>query len=238
MEAMILAAGEGTRLRPFTDDKPKAMVPVGNNPAIELVLYWLKCHGCSDVAINLYHMGDKITGFLGDGSNHDMRLIYSHEEALLGTAGGVKRVEWFFKDTFVVVYGDVLTDLDLGSMLRFHIEKGSIATMAVSERSNPWELAIVSLDEYGRVLDLVEKPPEYTDIGSLANGGIYILEKEVLNYIPKEASCDFGFDIFPRLVELGLPIYAYTLNHEEHLVDMGTMSGYHQANSYNWPCFS
>ena len=123
MRAMILAAGEGTRLRPLTLKIPKVLLPVGEAPLIEHTLSWINNYGISEVAINLYHLGEKIKDFLGDGSRLEMSITYSPEENLLETAGGVKRMEPFFTDTFVVVYGDVLTSFDLDDMVSFHRTK-------------------------------------------------------------------------------------------------------------------
>ena len=153
--AMILAAGEGTRLRPLTLETPKALLPIRGRPLIEHQLFWLNHHGIREVAINLYHLGNKIKDHLGDGSRFGMKICYSPEETLLGTAGGVKRIEHFFNDTFVVVYGDILTDFDLSDMVKFHREKKAVATLAIFEAPNPWEVGVVELNKEGRILSLL-----------------------------------------------------------------------------------
>ena len=184
--------------------------------------------GTSQVAINLHHLGTKVTDCVGDGSRFGIAVSYSHEETLQGTAGGVKKMEPFFDDTFVVIYGDILTDLDLTAMIRFHREGKSVATLALFEAPNPREVGIVEIDKAGRVLTFVEKPQ--SPPGNLANGAVYVLEKTVLSYIPDHGFCDFGHDIFPRLVGAGLPLYGYPLTESDYLIDIGTPEKYHRAN--------
>jgi len=238
--AMLLAAGEGTRLRPLTLETPKVLLPIGGRPLIEFQLSWLKHHGIQEVAINLYHLGNKVKNFLGDGSRFGVKISYSPEEKLLGTAGGVKRVEHFFNDTFVVFYGDVLTNFDLQAMVKFHQEKKAIATLVIFEASNPEEVGVVEMGDEGRILSLVEKPkvrvlsPESPASSpqspTLASGGVYILGKEVLNYIPAQGFSDFAYDTFPKLLEFNLPIYGYVLKPQDYLIDIGTIEKYRQAN--------
>lgn len=227
MKAMILAAGEGTRLRPLTSTLPKALLPIGGHPVIEHQLYWLKSHGIQEVIINLYYFGERIKDFLGDGSHFGMNIYYSPEKSLLGTAGGVRKVSHFFDGTFVVVYGDVLTTFDLSAMLKFHQQKNAIATMAIFESQNACAVGIVELNEDGRILSFVEKPR--SPIATLANGGIYVLEREVLDYIPERAFFDFAYDVFPRLIQLRLPLYGYVLKPDDYLIDIGTPDKYYEA---------
>lgn len=230
VKAMILAAGEGTRLRPLTLEMPKVLLPVGGVPLICHTLSWLKSHGISEVAVNLYHLGEKIKDFLGDGSRFGIKVFYSPEETLLGTAGGVKRMEHFFGSTFVVVYGDVLTDFDLTVMIQFHREKNAVATLVVLEVSNPWEVGVVEIDDGGGIVHFAEKPPKGTKPGNLGSGGIYILEKEVLDCVPLQGCSDFAYDIFPKLIKHGARIYGYLLNPEDYLHDIGTLDKYQKVN--------
>jgi NDP-sugar pyrophosphorylase family protein len=230
MKAMILAAGEGTRLRPLTLEVPKALLPIAGMPLVQWMLSWLRNYGIEEIAINLFHLGQKISGFLGDGSGLGVKIVYSPEEALLGTAGGVKRMERFFDGTFVVVYGDVLTDFDLGAMIEFHNSRDSLATIALWEFPNPWDVAVVSLDQEGRILELVEKPPRGSKVGNLGSGGIYVLEPQVLDYVPAEGYCDFAYDVFPNMIMLGAPVYGYALSSEDYLIDIGTLENYCRAN--------
>jgi NDP-sugar pyrophosphorylase family protein len=239
-KAMILAAGEGTRLRPLTLETPKVLLPIGGRPLIELQLSWLKHHGIQEVAINLYHLGNKVKDYLGDGSRFGVKISYSPEERLLGTAGGVKRMEHFFDDTFVVFYGDVLTNFDLQAMTQLHQAKKALATLAIFEAPNPREVGIVKMSPEGRILSFVEKtPPPVRSPESpvpspqsaiLASGGVYVLEKEVLNYIPAHNFSDFAYGTFPKLIELNLPIHGYVLKPQDYLIDIGTIEKYRQAN--------
>lgn len=229
-KAMILAAGEGTRLGPLTLETPKALLPIGGISQIGYTLLWLKSHGISDVAINLCHLGDKILASLGDGSRFGVRIQYSVEEKLLGTAGGVKRMEKFFDGTFAIVYGDILTDFNLSAMGDFHRRKKALATLALFRASKPWEVGIVEVESQGKALSFTEKPPRGTEKSDLSSGGVYIVEKKILDYIPNQQFCDFGYDVFPRLIELGLPVYGYVLRPEDYLINIGTMDRYAKAN--------
>ena len=235
---MLLAAGEGTRLRPLTLEMPKVLLPIGGQPLIEYQLSWLKHHGIQEVAINLYNLGDKVKDFLGDGSRFGMKIFYSTEEKLLGTAGGVKRMEHLFHNTFAVVYADVLTNFNLSAMVKFHQEKKAAATLVIFEAPNPTEVGVVEMSPEGRVLSFVEKPKTANlkrrtsnlELQFLASGGVYVLEKEVLNHIPAEGFSDFATDIFPKLIKLGFPIYGYVLKPQDYLIDIGTIEKYRQAS--------
>ncbi|MBI4302337.1 MAG: D-glycero-beta-D-manno-heptose 1,7-bisphosphate 7-phosphatase [Chloroflexi bacterium] len=228
-KAMVLAAGEGTRLWPLTLNAPKVLLPIGGIPMILHTLNWLKSYGISQLAINLGRHGEKIRELLQDGSRWGLRISYSPEEVLLGTAGGVKRIDRFFDGTFVIVYGDVFTEFDLSAMIRFHREKRSAATLVLVAGLGEG-VGIVQMDQVGRISQFVEKPSEKNQLGKLANGGIYILEREVLGHIPGQGFCDFAYDVFPRLIEMGLPIYGYALDHKDYLIDIGTPETYRQAN--------
>lgn len=246
MKAMILAAGEGTRLRPLTLETPKALLPIGEHPLIQHQLSWLKRHGIQEVAINLHHLGDKIKDFVGDGPRWGMKICYSPEETLLGTAGAVKRMEHFFNDTFVVVYGDVLTNLDLSAMVNFHHQKNGVATLAVFQAANPLQVGVVEMDAEGRILSFVEKPqsldlePRTLNVERrisnikapvLASGGVYVFEKQVLDHIPAQGFSDFAYDIFPRVIALGLPLYGYLPSSKDYfIIDIGTWDKYRKAN--------
>lgn len=230
-KAMVLAAGEGTRLRPLTLGTPKVLLPVGSEkPLIGHVLSWLKNNGITEVAINLHHMGDNIKEFLGDGSRFGVKVFYSPEETLLGTAGGVKRMAHFFSGTFVVIYGDILTDFNLRDMVQFHRKKKAMITLAIVEVPNPWDVGVVEMNECGKILSFVEKPPRGSQVGNLGSGGIYVLEQDTLSYIPNKGCVDFAYDTFPQLIELGVPIYGYLLNPEDYLLDIGTIDKYNKAN--------
>lgn len=234
MKVMILAAGKGTRLWPLTLEIPKVLLPVGGRPLVEYTIDWLKSYGISEIAINLHHLGEKIKDSLGDGSRFGAKISYSLEEKLLGTAGSVKRMEHFFDSTFVVFYGDNLTDFDLSQMIEFHREKGAMATLAIFEAPNPGEVGVVEVSNEGCILSFVEKPlslipnPQSPVLGS---SGIYVLEKEVLNHIPNQGLSDFACDVFPKLIKLGSSVYGFKLNPEDYFIDIGTLDKYQKANN-------
>ncbi len=249
MKAMILAAGKGTRLGMLGQCVPKILVPVGGVPLIQHTFAWLKSHGITRVALNVNHLSDKVIEWVGDGCRFGMEVAYSREDTLLGTAGGVKKMEHFFDGTFVVVYGDILTDFDLTAMIRFHKEKKAVATLALFEAPNPREVGIVEIDEAGRILTFVEKPqspvPSPQSLipsPQLASAAVYVLEKEVLDYIPEKSHCDFGYDVFPKLLAAGLPVYGYVLGSGDYWLDIGTPEKYRQADEdvkagrLNVPC--
>ena len=227
--AMILAAGEGTRLRPLTRETPKVLLTVGGVPLVYHTLAWLRRHGICDVAINLCHLADEVKDNLGDGSSLGISIIYCEEERLLGTAGGVKRMEGWFSETFAVVYGDVLTDMDLSAMIQFHADIGASATIALQEVEDAAGKGVVRTEEQGRIRSFVEKPALGAEPGCLINAGIYLLEPEILEHVEPGFS-DFGTDVFPRLLDRGVRMYGWRLRPWEYLVDIGTPEAYQQAN--------
>ncbi|MDH7487809.1 MAG: NDP-sugar synthase [Anaerolineae bacterium] len=233
MKALILAAGEGTRLRPLTLDRPKPMLPIAGKPLLEHTIAWLRQHGITQVAINLHHRPEAITDHFGDGRRWGVHIIYSYEEQLLGTAGAARRLQPFFDDTFVVVYGDVLTDMNLTAMLDFHRRLKRrlplLATIALYRVPNPSECGLVGLDGSRRITCFVEKPPPQAVFTDLANAGVYVLEAAVLEHIPPDRYHDFGHDLFPALLERGAPLYGYPLGPDEFLIDIGSPEKYHQA---------
>jgi len=231
-KAMILVAGEGTRLRPLTLDTPKVLLPIAGVPLIEHTLRWLKRHGIREVAINLYHLGDKIKAFLRDGSRFGIRVVYSEEKTLSGTAGGVKRMEHFFNGTFIVVYGDNLTNFDLSDMIEFHRQRKAIATVVIFEVPNPREVGVVDLSPEGRILSFIEKPQSLIyHPPVLASGGVYVFEKIILSYIPDQGFFDFACDVFPKLVELSSAVYGFKLKSTDYFIDIGTLDKYQKANN-------
>jgi len=230
MKAMVLAAGEGTRLRPLTNTVPKVLLPVGGLPLIRHILSWLKSHGIRDVVINLHYLGDRIREELRDGSGLGVDITYSSEETILGTAGGVRRMAAFFDGPFIVHYGDVLTDFSLTDMVRFHREKQALATLSVLRVSRPRVAGVVEMDADGRVTSFVEKPAERPVSASLESGGTYVLDPAVLEHIPADRPSDFGHDVLPDLVRARIPVYGYVLRQTDYLVDIGSHEKYRQAN--------
>ncbi len=236
MNAMVLAAGKGTRLHNLTASLPKPMLPVAGRPVLLHILKWLSSHDIREVMINVHHHPEAIMSRFGEGAGLGLKIRYSLEPDLLGTAGGVKAVADFFDDPFLVVYGDVLTDLDLGELLAFHLSRGGSphATLAVDFRRDASQGGAVSIDGEGRIHRFIEKPEKGQSRSRWVNSGIMILDRILLDEIPAEGFCDFGRDIFPRWLARGIPLYAWRLPEVGYLVDMGTPESYAKANQ-DWP---
>jgi NDP-sugar pyrophosphorylase family protein len=206
MKAMVLCAGFGTRLGDLTREIPKPMLPLNGRPMLAYVLGNLKRNGVSEVMINLHFKPEIIQDHFGDGQTSGLRLSYSHEPQLLGTAGGVKQVETYFagEPEFLIHYGDVVTDQDFGLMLQFHHEHKALATLLLHQRAK--SNSVVTLDDEGRIVGLLERPTEAARAGHLSpwvNSGVCICAPDILNHIPRGIACDLPRDIFPRLLETG-----------------------------------
>ncbi|MGB9877028.1 MAG: sugar phosphate nucleotidyltransferase [bacterium] len=206
---MILAAGVGSRLDPLTRNVPKPMVPIANKPVIEHIIEVLREYGFRDILINVHYLAEKITSWLGNGEKLGVSIRYSHEEEPLGTAGGVKNCEDYFDSTFLVVGADDLCDIDLRRVLAFHQEKRAMVTIALSLVDDPSEYGVVLTNERGKVISFIEKPRGERIPSNTVNTGIYILEPEVLDLIPKGEFFDFGRDLFPLLIDKKIPFYGY-----------------------------
>jgi NDP-sugar pyrophosphorylase family protein len=217
MKTMILAAGQGTRLGPLTASLPKCMIPIGGMPILEHTLIRLRCHGVAEVIINLYHQPDVIPAYFGDGSRWGMRITYSLEQELLGTAGGVKHAASFFDGPFLVLYGDNLSTCDLSRLARKHQEHGAMATMALYWRDDPTSSGIGEVNAEDSIVRFVEKPRPEEVFSNWVNAGIYLLNPEVLDLIPTGQPCDFGREVFPRMLAEGRTIYGYRMQGDEGL---------------------
>lgn len=227
MKALILAAGRGTRLGPLTHDMPKPMLPVGNRPLLEHIIELLRRHDIADIAINLHHKPDAILRHFGSGDAWGVRMRYSYEAALLGSAGtALRHLAWVYPNPFVVYYGDVLSDVDLTELIEFHCTSQAAATIVVNQVDDPTRCGIVEFDASRRVQRFVEKPSADQVFSRWSNSGIYVLNPQVLHFVTDIPS-DFGQDIFPRLLEAGLPIQAYPFN--GLLIDIGTPENYQRA---------
>jgi NDP-sugar pyrophosphorylase family protein len=230
MRVMIMAAGKGTRLRPLTDFVPKPMAPIVNRPAIHHILRLLYRHGFREVVINLHHLPEAVTTYLGDGSWMGMKITYSTEPELLGTAGGVKNNQLFLgSDTFLVMSGDSLTDIDLTGLAAAHRRNGSIATIAVKEVVDPSLYGVVVLDDDHRVVGFQEKPSLAEARSRLCNCGIYVLEPEIFDHIPADRFDDFGSRLFPYLLDAGVPFHAEPI--EAYWSDVGNLAEYVRGNA-------
>jgi mannose-1-phosphate guanylyltransferase len=233
VKALILAAGKGTRISHLTQNCPKPMLPVAEKPLLAHLVDLLHSHGILDIAINLHHAPEAITDYFGDGHKHDVNITYSYETTLMGTAGAAKRLEHFFNETFVVIYGDVFTNLDLHRLTSFHATRqqanGAVLTLALYQVPNPTECGLVELDARNRVTRFVEKPPVDQVFTNLANAGIMVCEPEVLKLVPQDTIFDFGHNVLPRLLAMGSPIFGQVIANDEFLIDIGTPAGYQRA---------
>jgi mannose-1-phosphate guanylyltransferase len=221
---MILAAGLGTRLRPITYGMPKPMVPVLNRPVMEHIVRLLVRHGFSQTIANLHWFPDLIREHFGDGSELGIELSYSFEEQLLGTSGGVRNAAEFLGDSFLVISGDALTDIDLAAMREFHASHDGIASLATKrvEDTSQFGVAIAGAD--GRIQGFQEKPDPSEALSDLANCGIYMFRAEIFDFFPAPGTskaagegdppgfADWAMDVFPRLLEGDVPFYSHEID--------------------------
>lgn len=241
MKAMILAAGKGTRVRPITYTTPKPMIPILQKPVMEFLVELLRQHGFNQIMVNVSHLAEVIENYFRDGQRFGVDIAYSFEGRIedgllvgeaIGSAGGMRRIQDFspfFDDTFVVLCGDALIDLDLTAALKWHREKGSIATV-VMKTVDPSEVSsygVVVTDAEGRIQAFQEKPAVEEALSNNINTGIYLFEPEIFNYIPSGEVFDIGSDLFPKLVEIGAPFYGIPMDFQ--WIDIGRVPDYWQA---------
>lgn len=229
MQALILAGGKGTRLRPLTMHTPKPIVPIANQPFLLYQLELLKRADVRNVILSLSYQPQKIEDKMGDGTDYNVRISYAVEASPLGTAGAYKNADGLITETTVVFNGDVLTDIDLNEVIRFHRERQAAATIVLTPVPNPTAYGLVETDKKdGRVRRFLEKPkPEEVTCDTI-NAGIYILEPRVLDYIPEGEPFMFEYGVFPQLLEHEEPFFAYTWR--GYWRDIGTASSYLAAN--------
>ncbi len=229
MRAVIMAGGEGTRLRPLTSLRPKPMVPVVNQPVMEHILGLVRHHGMTEAVATLAFMPQIIEDYFGDGEEWGMRLDYALEETPLGTAGSVKNAEALLGgESFLVISGDALTDIDLTAVIDFHREKGAAVTIALKRVPDPLEFGVVITDEEGRIERFLEKPSWGQVFSDTINTGIYVIEPEVLAHIPERAAFDFSSELFPLLMAEGYPLYGCVV--DGYWCDVGSFDSYMQAH--------
>jgi mannose-1-phosphate guanylyltransferase / phosphomannomutase len=228
MKAVVMAGGEGTRLRPLTSNQPKPMVPIVGKPCMEHILELLRAHGFEDVVVTVAFLPQAIRSYFGDGTAIGLNIQYSVEESPLGTAGSVRLASDALDDTFLVISGDALCDIDLQKIVDFHQQKGAAVTIGLKSVENPLEFGIVVTDDDGRVERFLEKPSWGQVFSDTINTGIYVLEPEVLKHVPTDRPYDFSKELFPLLLEMGRPIYGYVC--EGYWQDIGNLDQYRQAN--------
>lgn len=223
-----MAGGEGTRLRPLTCNIPKPMVPVVNKPIMEHIIELIKKYEIKDVAVTLQYMPDVIKDYFGDGKDFGVDIKYYVEEQPLGTAGSIKNAEDFLNDTFVVISGDALTDVEIDKAVSFHKDKKAIATLVLARVDVPLEYGVVVTNSEGRIKRFLEKPSWGEVFSDTVNTGIYILEPEVLKMFKKDEVFDFSKDLFPIILSQNLPIYGYIT--DKYWCDIGDVKAYHKAH--------
>lgn len=228
MRAMIMAAGSGERLKPLTNPLPKPMVPILNTPVMEYSVKLLEQHGIKEVIANTHYNPQYIKDYFGDGKRFNIQLSYSYEKELLGTAGGVKNNSSFLKETFFVLSGDALTNINLSEMYKFHKSKGSIATLALTPVKNVSLYGVAVTDSWGRIKAFQEKPSLQEALSNIVNTGIYLFEPEIFNYIPS-GFYDFGRQLFPKLLELGIDLFGYQT--DDYWCDIGAIEAYQQSHA-------
>ena len=228
MKAVVMAGGEGTRLRPLTSNQPKPMVPIVGKPCMEHIVELLRRHGFEDVIVTVAFLPQAIRSYFGSGEGLGVDIGYSVEESPLGTAGSVKRAAGRLDDTFLVISGDALCDVDLTRLVEAHREKQASVTIGLKSVENPLEFGIVVTDDDGRVERFLEKPSWGQVFSDTINTGIYVLEPEVLKHIPQDRPYDFSQELFPLLLEMGRPIYGHVF--DGYWQDIGDLDQYRQAN--------
>lgn len=228
MKAIIMAGGEGSRLRPLTCGRPKPLVPVLNRPIMEYCVDLLRAHGITEIGVTLQYLPDAIREHFGDGSDFGVCLRYFVEESPLGTAGSVKNAASFLDETFLVVSGDALTDLDLSRAISFHRAKGAVGTLVLTRVETPLEYGVVITGEDGRIVRFLEKPGWGEVFSDTVNTGIYVLEPEVLDFFAPGQKFDFSKDLFPLLLRENKPLYGLVL--PGYWCDIGDLRQYWQAH--------
>jgi len=228
MQALILAGGEGARLRPLTIHTPKPIVPLANRPFLFYQIALLKRAEIRDITLSLSYQPNKIEGIFGDGEDLGLRLRYVVEATPMGTAGAYKHAQERLKETTIVFNGDILTDINISEIVAHHREKGAVATVALAPVENPSAYGLVETGPDGRVRRFVEKPKPEEITCNTINAGIYVLEPQVLNYIPGGEKFSFEYQLFPALLAANEQFYAYTW--PGYWIDIGAPQRYLQAN--------
>jgi mannose-1-phosphate guanylyltransferase / phosphomannomutase len=228
MKAVVMAGGEGTRLRPLTSNQPKPMVPIVGKPCMEHIVELLRGHGMTEIIVTVAFLPQAIRSYFGDGEALGVQIEYSVEESPLGTAGSVRLASGKLDETFVVISGDALTDVNLLKLVEFHRKREAAVTIGLKSVENPLEFGIVVTDDEGRIERFLEKPSWGQVFSDTINTGIYVLEPEVLRHIPTDRPYDFSKELFPLLLEMGRPLYGYVF--DEYWQDIGNLDQFRQAN--------
>jgi NDP-sugar pyrophosphorylase family protein len=231
VKAVIIAGGLGTRLRPLTQNTPKPIVPVANRPFVVHQIEHLVKHGVDEVILNLHYLSHEIKKILNDGREWGIKIRYSIEEHPLGTAGAVKNAEKYFDEGPIVIFnGDVLTDINITKVVNFHREKGARVTLTLTEVEDPTSFGLILTDKQGRVTKFIEKPSWEMVTARTINAGIYVVDPKIFKNVPRGKPCMFERDLYPSLLEAGVPIFGYLSR--AYWIDIGNPDKYkevHQA---------
>jgi mannose-1-phosphate guanylyltransferase/phosphomannomutase len=228
VKAVIMAGGEGSRLRPLTSSQQKAMMPLANRPMMEHIIRLLKEHGFDDLVVTVAFMANNVRTYFGNGSEFGVRIQYATEETPLGTAGSVRNAMDELDERFLVIAGDVITDIDLSDLVARHEAKKALGTIGLKSMENPLEFGIVITREDGSIERFLEKPTWGQVFSDTINTGIYVLEPEIFEYIPGGRPVDFSGEVFPALLEAGKPLFGFPC--EGYWEDVGTLDAYGTAH--------
>ena len=228
MQAVIMAGGEGSRLRPLTSNMPKPMLPIVDRPMMEHIVGLLRRNGITDVVATVQFLSSVIRNYFADGSDHGISLSYATEEQPLGTAGSVLAAGELLEGTFIVISGDALTDIDLTTVVEYHRARGASATLVLKRVPDPLEFGIVMVKEDGSIERFLEKPTWGQVFSDTINTGIYVLEPHVLDLIPPDQPYDFSSELFPLMLDKGLPVFGFVT--DAYWADVGTTDAYVQAH--------
>ncbi len=229
MKAVVMAGGEGSRLRPLTIQRPKPMVPIVNKPVMEHVLDLLKKHGITEVVVTVQYLASVIQNHFGDGSAFGLQITYSVEETPLGTAGSVKAAEAQLQEPFLVISADAMTDINLEAIIGFHLRKQAAATLTLYRVPNPLEYGVIIIDDESRIRQFLEKPSWGEVFSDTVNTGIYVLDPKVFDYIPEGKQVDFSQDVFPAMLRKGDALFGYVA--DGYWCDVGNIGEYMRANA-------
>ncbi len=227
MKAMILAAGKGTRLRPLTLAIPKPMIPIGGRPVIRYIIDLLISEGVKHIMVNLHYKAEQIASYLRRITPYGAKIDYFIEPEPMGTAGAIKAVENFFDDTFIVIGGDIITNIKIGKIAKFHKQKKSLATIGLYHTKHVEQYGVVVTNSQGKILEFQEKPKKEEAKSNWINTGIYIFEPDILKLIPKNKFYDFGLNLFPKLTKKQIPFFGYKA--KGYWRDIGNLEEYQKA---------
>ena len=229
MKAVLMAGGEGSRLRPLTSRRPKPLAPVAGIPVMEHIVNLLRTHGFGEIVATLHYLADEIEAWFGDGSANGVTMHYVVEDTPLGTAGAVKMAnDLLAGDTFLIISGDALTDVDLSALVRHHKEQKNDVTIALQRVTNPLEFGVVVTGEDGRIVRFLEKPSWGEVFSDTINTGIYVLEPGILDLMERGKIYDFSKDLFPRMLHEGKKLGGWVF--DAYWTDIGNLEQYQQAN--------